>query len=102
MRELVLPPITPQELAATGEALFGRVWRQTLPSILNATETELAMVEAGKMPAPPAWRGVLVSLAQEAAYRALEAASTLLSYQASDVEYDVDHYVGPNYSAAFS
>lgn len=102
MREIALPPITPQELAATGEALFGRDWRGALMNILNASETEFAMVECGKTQAPHAWRGVLVSVAQEAAYRALEAASTLLSYQASDIEYDVEHYVGPNYSPVFS
>lgn len=102
MRELALPPITPQELAATGEALFGRDWRETLMNILNASETEFAMVECGKAQAPQSWRALLVSVAQEAAYRALEAASSLLSCQASDVEYDVEHYVGANYSAAFS
>lgn len=102
MRETTLPPITPHELAVAGEALYGHDWRNALVRILNATDTELALVECGKLPAPHAWRGVLVSVAQEAAYRALEAASTLLSYQASDIEYGVDHYVGPDYAPAFS
>ncbi len=102
MRELALPPITPQELTAAGEALYGHDWRNALVRILNATDTELALVECGKLPAPHAWRVILVSVAQEAAYRALDAANTLLSYQASDVEYGVDHYVGADYSPVFS
>lgn len=102
MREMALPPITPQELAAAGMALYGHDWRTALLPILNATETELAMVECGHTSAPHAWRAILVQVAQEVAYRALEAANTLLSYQASGDEYGVDHYVGPDYSPVFS
>src|SRR3990167_9249496 len=63
MRDLALPPISPLELAAAGEALYGRDWRIALCDVLNVTTTELAMVECGQLPAPTTWRGVLVNVA---------------------------------------
>jgi hypothetical protein len=95
MRELALPPISPLELAAAGEALYGRDWRAALCDVLNVTTTELAMVECGQLPAPEAWRAVLVNLAQEIAYRALEAASALLACNATGAEEMPSDYYAP-------
>ena len=73
------PAMTPQELAAAGQALFGAGWRRPLAQALGASEKEIALVESGRVPAPEGWRAKLVALAQDMALRALEAASNLLS-----------------------
>jgi len=70
--------MTPQELAAAGQALYGASWRRPMAKALGASEKEIALVESGQTPAPAGWRAQLVALAQDMALRALEAASNLL------------------------
>lgn len=71
-------PLTPQELAATGQALYGPGWRAALAHAFAVTEAEIVAVESGQAPAPEEWRVQLIGLAQELALRALEAANNLL------------------------
>lgn len=70
--------LTPQELSATGQALYGPGWRAALAHAFGVTEAEIAAVESGRAPAPDEWRAQLIGLAQELALRALEVANNLL------------------------
>jgi hypothetical protein len=78
MREDGPPALTPQELAAAGEALYGAGWRAQLADAFGVPELDIVRVERGQAAAPRDWRARLVMLAQDAALRALDAASTLL------------------------
>lgn len=78
MYEADYPHLTPQELQAVGQALYGAAWRAELAHALGVAEVDVVMIEAGRMAAPAAWRGKLVALAQDMALRALDVASTLL------------------------
>src|SRR5262245_46191114 len=78
MRDGDYAHLTPQELAAAGQALFGAGWRSAFAHALGVTETEIVMVETGCTPAPESWRAKVVALAQDMALRALDAASNLL------------------------
>lgn len=80
MRMGVLPPLTSAELAEAGQALFGAHWRMELARAFGLEEDGLVRaVEDGKVAAPADWRARLVMLAQEAALRALDTASSLLA-----------------------
>ncbi len=72
------PTLTPLELTAAGQALYGADWRRALAAALETSEADIAMVESGRCAAPEDWRAKLIALAQDMALRALEAASTLL------------------------
>lgn len=78
MTQAEYPLLTPQELAAAGQALFGDDWYGAMARALGATEAEVERVADGRIEAPDAWRPRLVALAQDMALRALETASTLL------------------------
>jgi hypothetical protein len=78
VRETDYPSLTPQELAAAGQALYGAAWRAELARALEASETDIVMVESGRVEAPAEWRAKLIALAQDLALRALEMASNLL------------------------
>jgi len=73
------PLLSPQELAATGQALYGPGWRTALAQAFSVTEAEIVAVESGKAAAPDGWRALLIGLAQDMALRSLEAANNLLS-----------------------
>ena len=85
MRDTDYPALSAQELAASGHALYGAGWRATLAQALSVKESEIVAVESGQAPAPAEWRAQLISLAQELALRALEAANNLL-WQESRVQ----------------
>lgn len=72
------PSITPQELVAAGQSLYGAAWRAELAAKFGVDESDIVMVETGAMPAPKEWRAVLVALAQDTALRAMETASNLM------------------------
>src|SRR5262249_13843355 len=78
VKDAVCPLLTPQELAAAGQALYGAGWRAALAHAFQVTETVVAMVESGRAPAPLDWRARLVALAHDTALRALAAANDLL------------------------
>jgi hypothetical protein len=78
MRGSDYPPITPQELAAAGQALYGAAWRCELSRILGVDENDIVLVEAGTVLAPADWRARLVVLAQDRALRAMEMAADLM------------------------
>lgn len=78
MHQGEFPPLTPQELAVTGQALFGAGWRTELARTFGISETQIVMVESGRAQAPGEWRAKLVQLAQDTALRALEAANNLM------------------------
>jgi hypothetical protein len=79
VRDENYPSVAPLELAAIGRILFGIGWRSELAQALGASETDVVMVESGRAPAPGDWRGKLVTLAQDHALKALEAANNLLA-----------------------
>ena len=78
MRGSDYPPITPRELAAAGQALYGAAWRCELSRILGVDENAIVMVESGTVLAPPEWRARLVVLAQDRALQAMEMAADLM------------------------
>jgi hypothetical protein len=78
MEEANSPLLTPQELEATGLALYGADWRGRLAEALGVTKRQLTQVESGKAATPAEWRPRLIALAQDTALRAMEAASELL------------------------
>jgi hypothetical protein len=78
--------MTPQQLAAVGQALYGPCWRRAMAKALGTSEKEVQLVESGRAPAPEAWRAQLVALAQDMALRALEAANNLLWREADAAE----------------
>jgi len=90
MRDGTYPRLTPQELAAAGQALYGAGWRNALAHALEVTETDIIMVETGRAPAPEGWRAEVVALAQDMALRALDAASTLLWREADGEDAPMD------------
>jgi hypothetical protein len=79
MRAGMHPALTSQELAAAGEALYGANWRAELSRALGLSDQALLRaVEEGRIRAPSEWRARLIALAQDAALRAMEVASTLI------------------------
>lgn len=70
--------LSPQELARTGQALYGPGWRAALAHAFAVTEAEIVAVESGREIAPEEWRAQLIGLAQDMALRALQAANDLL------------------------
>ena len=78
MTQAEYPLLTPQELEAAGQALFGDDWRPAMARALGATWAEVERVAEGRVEAPDGWRSRLVALSQDMALRALETASTLL------------------------
>ena len=72
------PSITPLELAAAGQALYGASWRNELSRILGVDENDIVMVESGTVLAPREWRARLIALAQDRALRAMEMAADLM------------------------
>lgn len=78
MQDAHYSTLTPQELAATGRALYGAGWRAELARAFGVVEAEIVGVESGRRPAPAEWRAKLIALAQDVALRALEAANNLL------------------------
>jgi hypothetical protein len=78
VRDADYPSLTPQDLAAVGQALYGAAWRAELARALEASEKDIVMVESGRVEAPAEWRAKLIALAQDLALRALEAANNLL------------------------
>ena len=72
-------PLTARELAIAGRALYGADWRGELAAALDLSDEKLIRaVEAGMVEAPGSWRARLIALAQDAALRAMQAASSLL------------------------
>lgn len=72
-------PLSARELVATGRALYGADWRGELAAALELSDDKLIRaVEAGQVEAPASWRARMIALAQDAALRAMQAASTLL------------------------
>lgn len=76
------PPLSPYELAAAGQALFGAGWRNEIARVLGVSEGEVTRVELGLLIAPADWRAKLIARAQDNALRAMETASNLLCYDA--------------------
>ena len=74
----VYPLLTPQELAKTGQAVFGPCWRAALAHAFGVNEAAIVLVESGSAEAPAEWRPQLIALAQDMALRSLEAANNLL------------------------
>jgi hypothetical protein len=72
------PRLTPQELRAAGQALYGAAWRDRMAHVLGVATSEVFNVEAGVTPAPSEWRARLIEHAQSVAVRALDTASELL------------------------
>lgn len=73
------PRLTAEELAQTGEALFGAHWREELARGFGLTDDRaIRAVEAGRMEAPLEWRARLIAIAQDVALRAMDLAATLL------------------------
>jgi len=72
------PLLSPQELTATGQTLYGPGWRAALAQAFDVTEAEIVAVESGRAVAPEGWRALLIALAQDMALRSLEAANNLL------------------------
>lgn len=73
--------MTAEELVRTGEALFGAGWRSALAQLLaDGDEALIRAVEAGRLAAPLPWRERLIAASQDAALRAMDAASALLSF----------------------
>jgi hypothetical protein len=82
MRKITFPALTAAELADAGQALFGVHWRGELARALGlADDSLIRAVESGRMEAPAEWRARLIAIAQDAALRAMDAASALLSYE---------------------
>ncbi|MBL8536679.1 MAG: hypothetical protein JNM59_04685 [Hyphomonadaceae bacterium] len=69
-----------------GRTLFGAGWRHELALRLGASEDHIVRVESGVEPAPEAWRGKLIAMAQDFAVRALEVANALLASAANDAD----------------
>lgn len=78
VQDAVYPALTPHELAEAGQALYGPAWREELARAFGVSRAEVVRVEKGRAAAPRHWRATLVALAQDAALRALQAASMLL------------------------
>lgn len=78
MLDTDFPPLSPHELAKTGQDLFGPGWRAAIAHAFGVTEAEIVAVESGQTPPPDEWRAQLIGLAQDMALRALEAANNLL------------------------
>lgn len=79
MQKATFPVLTAEELVRTGQALFGAHWRSELARLLaNGDEALIRAVEAGRHVAPQEWRALLIAASQDAALRAMEAASALL------------------------
>jgi hypothetical protein len=78
VRNADYPLLTPQELATTGQALFGSGWRAALAHAFGVSQAEITAVESGKKAAPEHWRAQLIALAQSMALRALDAANNLI------------------------
>jgi hypothetical protein len=72
------PSLTPLELAAAGQALFGVHWRGEVARRLGVTEAEVRLIERGTMPVPPSWRARLIGLAQDVSLRAMQIAAELM------------------------
>lgn len=72
------PSLTPLELAAAGQALFGAHWRGELARRLGVTEAEVRLIERGMMAVPPSWRSRLIGLAQDVSLRAMQIAAELM------------------------
>ncbi|MGE0741440.1 MAG: hypothetical protein AB7O98_08865 [Hyphomonadaceae bacterium] len=85
------PVLTPQELIAAGQALYGGGWRSELACALGVSEQHMALVEAGKLTAPVEWRGKLVVLAQDVAMRALDTASSPL-WRVTGNQHDIEDF----------
>lgn len=88
-------PLTASELVTAGRALYGADWRGDLTRALELTDDKLIRaVEAGMVEAPSSWRARLIALAQDAALRAMQAASALLwrdEEPAGDMPLQVQH-----------
>lgn len=79
MRHEPSPSLSPRELANAGYALFGANWRAELAQAFGLEdEGRIHDVEAGRETAPPDWRARLIALAQDAALKAMDVASTLI------------------------
>jgi len=79
VREAAFPVLAPKELVATGQTLFGADWRAELSRALGLPDERfLRAVEAGVEQAPADWRQRLISIAQDQAMKAMDAASSLL------------------------
>jgi hypothetical protein len=72
------PSLTPLELVAAGQALFGLHWRGEMARRLGVTEAEIRLIEKGVMAVPPAWRARLIGLAQDVSLRAMQIAAELM------------------------
>lgn len=86
-----LPSLTPLELAAAGQALFGVHWRGEMARRLGVTEAEVRLIERGAMPVPQAWRARLIGLAQDVSLRAMQIAAEL-TWDETRVEAAVARY----------
>lgn len=95
VQDTKLPLLTPQELGATGRALFGAGWRAELACTFSVAEEEIVRVESGRAPAPREWRAQLIALAQDVALRALEAANNLLWRESQKTEDNVQALFSP-------
>lgn len=82
MQKPTFPALTAEELVRTGEALFGAGWRSAFAQLLaDGDEALIRAVEAGRQAAPLQWRELLIAASQDAALRAMDAASALLSIE---------------------
>lgn len=72
------PSLTPLELAAAGQALFGVHWRGEMARRLGVTEAEIRLIEKGMVAVPPEWRARLIALAQDVSLRAMQIAAELM------------------------
>jgi len=71
--------LSPRELIEAGVALYGANWRSELARRLGLPDdSQIRAVEQGRLRAPAAWRGQIIALAQDAALRAMDVASSLI------------------------